>query len=135
MARSASAQAGRISLSQVQGQVSIEQVLAWNPNVIIVAAERNSIGDRFYGQTIWNDPFWKSLPAVRNRAVYVIPSYPLGWVSPPASINRILEIKWMASLLPPELFHYDMRKETKQFYSLFYYRTLSDAELNELLGR
>lgn len=124
-----------IAMGQSRGQVSIEQVLTWNPSVIIVAAESNALGDRFYKQTIWNDPLWKSVTAVKNHAVYSIPAYPFGWVMPPASINRILGVKWMAVLLHPELFHYNMRQEAKRFYALFYNKNLGEAELNELLPR
>lgn len=123
----------RIAMAQSRGQVSIEQVLSWKPDIILLNPDSTAAGDIFYKQTIWNDPLWKSLPALRNHKVYSIPSYPFAWVAPPASINRILGVKWTASLFHPEIFHYDMRKEARQFYELFYYRKLTDAELNELL--
>jgi iron complex transport system substrate-binding protein len=130
--------AGGINVDQLphaktQGRISIEQLLNWNPDIIIVARDHNSLANEFYRKTLWNDPLWKSLQAVRNHSVYEIPSYPFGWVSPPASVNRILGIKWLASLFYPDRFNYDMRKEAKEFYAKFYRKQLSEAELDELL--
>jgi iron complex transport system substrate-binding protein len=123
----------QMPMTQNRGQASIEQIVAWRPDYVIVATDRDSISNEFYRHTIWNDPLWGSLPAVQNHAVYVIPPYPFGWVSPPGSINRILGIKWLASLFYPNRFRYDMRKEAREFYALFYHKQLSEAELNELL--
>ncbi|NLW07967.1 MAG: ABC transporter substrate-binding protein, partial [Clostridia bacterium] len=47
--------------------------------------------------------------------------------------NRILGIKWLGNLLYPEIYGYDMTKETREFYKLFYHYDLSDEELTSLL--
>ena len=50
------------------------------------------------------------------------------------SVNRILGMKWLATLFYPDLFHYDMRKEAREFYTKFYRRMPSDDEWNKLLA-
>lgn len=123
----------RGAISGMKSQVSQEQILQWNPDIILVGFDQGTSNDQFFQQTVWNDPLWKSTRAVRHRMVFKVPPYPYGWVSAPSTINRILGVKWLAQLLHPELFHYDMVKETKTFYALFYHHNLTDAELHELL--
>ena len=59
-----------------------------------------------------------------------MPQYPFNWIDRPPSVNRIIGIKWVAHLLYPDLFPYDMRAETRRFYATFYHWNLTDAELN-----
>lgn len=129
--------AGGINVAQVplkQGvsQVSLEQVLMWKPQIILTYLNHYS-PNPFYAKTVWQDPLWRETPAVRNHAVYEIPAYPFGWASPPASVNRVLGIQWLAKLFYPGLFHYDLRKETKGFYAKFYHKQLTDRQVDELL--
>jgi iron complex transport system substrate-binding protein len=125
--------AGGINVAQVSvaqtnatATVSMEQLLGWNPEIVI-AAPSFLLRDR-----IRQDLVWAHVRAVRNHAVYEMPRYPFAW-DRPFSAARILEIKWLATLFYPHLFHYDMRQETRDFYAKFYHRKPSEAELNELL--
>ena len=63
------------------------------------------------------------------------PQYPFNWIDRPPSANRIIGIKWLANLFYPELFHYDIRTETSDFYQRFYHRKPTDAELGEVLAQ
>ena len=111
--------------------VSMEQVCAGIPRSSSPATTMSSPGE-FYTK-IWSDPRWKNVAAVRNREVYETPQYPFCWIDRPPSVNRIIGIKWLANLFYPELFHYDMRNETRHFYKTFYQIKLTDAQLDELL--
>ena len=51
----------------------------------------------------------------------------------PPSVNRIIGLKWLGNLIYPDIFKYDMVKETKEFYSKFYHVNLSTDQVNELL--
>ncbi len=108
-------------------EVSMEQVQAWNPDVIIVGP--NSIYD-----TIYEDDVWKDIKAVKDKKVYEIPAEPYNWMGRPPMVNRVIGIKWLGNLLYPEIYDYDMKKETKDFYKLFYNYDLSDEEITELLS-
>jgi len=123
----------------VQGQkgyghapVSMEQVLHWNPEIIISVRDHSAMPSEFY-RTVWNNPMWQLVAAVHNHDVYEAPQYPFSWLDRPPSVNRIIGIKWLANLFYPEIFRYDMRRETRHFYETFYHVRLSDAQLDELL--
>jgi iron complex transport system substrate-binding protein len=107
--------------------VSLEQVLAWRPDIIIV------LDPGFY-KSVWGDPQWGQLAAVRNKKVYLAPSLPFGWVDEPPAANRLIGLRWLAHILYPSLFPEDIRAETKQFDALFYQQTPSDRQLDQLLG-
>ncbi len=113
--------------------VSMEQLLRWNPDVVISGYDHTGSPGEFY-RKIWTNPAWKKVAAVRNREVYETPQYPFNWIDRPPSVNRIIGLKWLANLFYPEIFHYDMRKETRDFYKTFYHVQLSEAQLNEILA-
>jgi iron complex transport system substrate-binding protein len=133
--------AGGINVAKVpqggnfgQTNVSPEQILMWNPDIIIAGYDHVSSPGQFY-RSVWSDPFWRKLKAVQNKEVFEAPQYPFNWIDRPPAVNRIIGIKWLANLLYPDRFHYDIRKETRNFYAKFYHRTLTDAELDKLLAQ
>src|SRR5690606_17886143 len=95
--------------------VSIEQVLVWNPDVIVTI-------DQGFAASVRQDPSWKSVTAVKNGRVHLSPKMPFGWVDFPPSVNRLIGLWWLAKLLYPERFPEDMHALTRDFYTLFYHR-------------
>ncbi|WP_203363581.1 ABC transporter substrate-binding protein [Bacillus sp. REN10] len=108
-------------------EVSMEQLLLWNPDMLLFAP------DSAYEKAAAKDPLWKDLQAVQNGNVYEVPEAPYNWMSFPPAVNRILGVKWLGNLAYPDVFKYDMIKETKEFYQLFYHYDLTDEEAKELL--
>lgn len=108
-------------------QVSIEQVLAWNPDVII------TIDPTFYGG-VAKDALWSGLPAVRKGRVYLAPYLPYGWIDFPPSINRLLGLRWLGHVLYPELFPEDLRPFVREFYTRAYHKTPSAEQVEQLLA-
>ncbi len=108
-------------------KVSLEQILEWNPQVIITM-------DRNFYRTVYKDPRWRFISAVRNKRVYLAPREPFGWFDRPPGINRIPGIIWTAYKLYPKRFK---REETKrlirEFYMQFYHYRLSESECETLL--
>jgi iron complex transport system substrate-binding protein len=113
--------------------VSLEQVLAWNPDVILVASDPAEESNVYEQITTGAD--WSTIAAVKNKQVYQIPRGPFDWFDRPSSPSRILGIRWLGNLLYPDLYPYDMKAEVKKFYSLFYHLDLTDTQLGELMGR
>src|SRR4029079_13871962 len=101
--------------------VSIEQVLTWNPDVIVTI-------DRDFAANVKSDPQWKDVAAVRAGRVHLSPKLPFGWVDFPPSVNRLIGLRWLAQILYPDHFKEDMREVTRDFYARFYHVTLSDAD-------
>jgi len=114
--------------------VSMEQILTWNPEVVIAGYDHEMSPGAFY-RSVWSDPLWQQVKAVKDRAVYEAPQFPFNWIDRPPSANRIIGIKWLANTFYPDRFHDDMRAETRKFYKLFYHRDLTDAELSQLLAQ
>lgn len=115
-------------------QISGEQLIRWQPEVILAVTDTSSQSLDFYNRALWTDPLWQSLPAVRNHLVYTSPRVPFNWIDPPWSSNRILGLAWLAQTLYPNRYHFDLRKETREYYKLFYHCTLTDVKINQLLS-
>ncbi len=112
-------------------EVSIEQVLSWDPDLILVGYDKQA-QDGFFKQ-IATLTQWQPLQAVQQRQIYQIPFYPYDWFDRPPSVNRLIGVKWLANLLYPDYLPLDMAAETRRFYQLFYQMTPSDAQLRTLL--
>jgi iron complex transport system substrate-binding protein len=107
--------------------VSIEQVLLWNPDVIITI-------DQDFAGHVRNDPAWAPVKAVRDGRVHLSPKLPFGWVDFPPCVNRLIGLKWLAKILYPDLFPEDMRALTRDFYARFYHVTPSDQQIDRVLA-
>ncbi len=107
--------------------VSIEQVLLWNPDTIVTI-------DREFAAGVKNDPAWASVAAVKSGRVYLSPKMPFGWVDFPPSVNRLIGLWWLAKILYPEKFPEDMRKLTRDFYTMFYHVAPSDRQIDDVLA-
>lgn len=108
-------------------EVSLEQVVNWNPDVILV--EEHDVY-----QMITTDKAWSELDAVKNSRVYIIPDIPYSCMGNPPSVNRVMGILWLGNLLYPEQYGVDIKKEFREFYKLFYHVELTDEKIAEILG-
>jgi len=107
--------------------VSIEQVLLWNPDVIVTI-------DQDFAASVRGDPGWASVKAVRDGRVHLSPKMPFGWVDFPPSVNRLIGLRWLAKILYPDKVSEDIRAQTREFYAMFYHRTPSDAQIDNVLA-
>jgi len=107
-------------------EVSFEQLLLWQPDIIIADSEA------LY-QTITTDKVWAELNAVKEGKVYQIPSVPYSFMSSPPSVNRMIGIQWLGNLVYPEQYNVDIKQEVKDFYELFYHVALDDVQVEEIL--
>ncbi len=108
-------------------QVSIEQVIKWNPDIIITT------DPDFYAK-VYNDSSWSSINAVKNHEVYLSPQSPFKWFDRPVGANIIIGVPWTAKVIYPDKYtDIDMVSVTKEFYSNFYHYDLSDEQAKEIL--
>ena len=110
--------------------VSLEQVLAWNPEVIIAWDDVLRGGA---DELIRTNSNWSTIKAVQNGRVYTMPNVPFAWCDRPPSVNRFLGIQWIAHTLYPDVYDIDMAATTKEFYKTFYHCDLTDAQVEKLL--
>lgn len=109
--------------------VSAEQILAWDPD-IIVTWDRN-----FHDKIVkGGDQFWQGIKAVKEQRVHLAPTAPFGWIDRPPSINRLIGLRWLANLFHGARFPFDIRKDTRAFYRLFYSVDVGDTDLDTLVA-
>jgi iron complex transport system substrate-binding protein len=78
-------------------EVSKEQIIAWNPDIIILhGASKGSLSI----EDVFSDPDLKSIPAVANEKVYYTKAFQFGW--DPAT--GVIECFYMGKLFHPEEF-------------------------------
>jgi iron complex transport system substrate-binding protein len=97
--------------------VSIEQIILWNPELIIAGIDAGTTENSNYN-TITTDSRWSGIQAVKNRMVFKTPNEPLNWFDRPPSVNTLIGVKWVHAILYPELIDFDIKEETKLFYRL-----------------
>lgn len=107
--------------------VSIEDVLVWNPEVIITI-------DKDFADGVYNLPTWRPVAAVQAKRVHLSPKLPFGWVDFPPSVNRLIGLWWLAKILYPALFPENLRTLTREFYQRFYHVPLSDEQIDRVLA-
>lgn len=113
--------------------VSLEQVIDWNPEVIIISTD-SSDQHSVYNMML-SDGSWSHIDAVKNQQVYEIPYAPYDWFNRPPSVMRLMGMKWLGNLLYPEVYQLDIVADAKEFFQLFFDYELTDEEVNKLLER
>ena len=106
-----------VAAASIKGykQVSMEQILAWNPAVIFVQ-------DRYplvVGE-IRDGAAWQAIDAVRHWRVHLMPEYAKAWGYPMPEAQALGEL-WMAQTLYPQRFaDIDMDARADAYYRRFY---------------
>ncbi|MDD5748846.1 MAG: ABC transporter substrate-binding protein [Actinomycetota bacterium] len=104
--------------------VSIEQVIAWDPDIILMGRLNST-------EPIMKDPAWSRIKAVKNDKVYVNPNGVFYW---DYSSEGPLFLMYLAKTFHPDKFKdIDMVKEVKNFYSQFYDYELTTEQANKIL--
>jgi iron complex transport system substrate-binding protein len=107
--------------------VSIEEILLWNPDVII--ANEDGVKD-----FILKDIQWKNIKAVKNKKVYQMPNGISRW-GHPGSIETPLAILWTTKTLYPENSKsINLKLETYKFYKKFFNLKLTDKMVTKVLS-
>jgi len=107
--------------------VSIEQVLLWNPDVIVTI-------DQDFAANVRSDPAWAAVAAVKAGRVHLSPKMPFGWVDFPPSVNRLIGLWWLGKIFYPELFKEDLQELTRDFYTKFYHVTPTAEQIEHVLA-
>jgi iron complex transport system substrate-binding protein len=108
--------------------VGLEQVLIWDPDVVVIPP---------YGglqpSDVLGNPDWQSISAVRNARVYRMPRLVAPWDTPVP--ESILGIVWLADLLYPGRVDLDSVSEVERFYTTYYGLELTEDDWEELARR
>ncbi|WP_342433336.1 ABC transporter substrate-binding protein [Neobacillus sp. FSL H8-0543] len=105
---------------------SLEQILLWDPDVILVNQEGVS-------DYILDSPQWQTLTAVKNKEVFQLPNGVSRW-GHPGGLETALAILWTAKTLYPGKFEdIDMEEVTGKFYEDFFNYPLSPELSRKIL--
>lgn len=124
--------AEEIKTSPRGASVNMEQIMAWNPEVVYITnfcptQPEDIIENRIPGQD------WRMVDAVRSRRIYKIPMGEYRWYPP--SGDSSLMLKWMAQKNHPGVFRdYDIKTDIKNHFRKIYNFELSDAQVNRILN-
>lgn len=111
--------------------VTLEQVYAWDPEVIFLNSFSAFTAEDILNSTAVEGQDWSQLTAVKNGRVYKMPLGVYYWF-PPCS-DSPLALQWMAQKLYPELFEdLDMNQVIVDYYRDFYGLELTQEDLDTL---
>lgn len=120
---------GRNAAAEVDGnmkETSPENVLFWQPDIIIIGAGAGRLADSDYAT------LFAGLRAVKNHQVWQNPAGVFPWDR--YGTEAALQIQWAAKLLHPSLFpQLDMVKTTQDFYQRFFDYKLSAEQARRIL--
>ncbi len=95
------------SIPQKHADVSMEKIIAWNPDVIFITDIA-----KYTAEDIMNNPQWKFIKAVKEGKVYKVPKSWSTWSPTHAMISL-----WMAMKTYPEYFRdVNLEKISDDFY-------------------
>lgn len=123
--------AGAVSVSaNLEGQgttISPEQIAEWNPDVILL----NSFEAKLGLERIYDDPILSLTKAAQDKRVYKMPLGGYRW--DPPNQESPLTWMWLANLMHPDIFQYDLRGEMKKAYKTLYDYDLTDEDIDGIL--
>ncbi|WP_050741383.1 ABC transporter substrate-binding protein [Acetobacterium bakii] len=119
--------------------IDMEQLFEWNPDMIIASYSDGHGGTNMGNTDVFDiitnaNPEWTLLEAVKKGGIFETPCLPYNWLDMPPSANRIVGVTWLAELLYPDYYNFDIVQTTKDFYKLFYRIELSDEQINKLFN-
>lgn len=105
----------------------IEQIILWNPEVIIVNEEG-------VDRQILSDKKWETIQAVKDKKVLAIPVGISRW-GHPGGLETPLALLWTSKKVYPDLFDdIDLKQEIYFFYKNFFDLDLDDAMIDRILN-
>jgi len=123
--------AGNVIEGDSWTEVSYEQILAMDPEyIIIVSNNYNDTSKEITVEQVLNDPELANVKAVMNKNVYKMPSGFEAWDSPVPSCK--LGAKWLLNVLHPDLYADDaLVKDVTDFYQTFYNYTPNASKISK----
>lgn len=114
------------SLSGHQQQTTLEQLIAWDPEIIFLGTF-----DAATPADIYANPALSNVSAVRSKRVLKVPHGGYRW--DPGSHESGLMMLWAAAVMHPERFKPELRREMRATYDALYRHRLGEAEIDDIL--
>ena len=112
--------------------VNMEQIYAWNPELIFITNFNTAKPDDLYNNTVGSYD-WSEIEAIKNKQVYKMP---LGmYRSYTCGVDTPVTLLWLAKTVYPSLFEdIDITAETKKYYQEVFGITLTDEQANKIFS-
>ncbi|MGD1822094.1 MAG: ABC transporter substrate-binding protein [Pleomorphochaeta sp.] len=124
--------AEEINIDNSNAIINMEQIYAWNPDVIFITNFTPALPKDLYTNAISNDD-WSNVAAVQNNTVYKLPLGSYRSYTP--GVDTPITLLWMAKKVYPELFSdINIEDETRSYYELLYNIELSDEQIYQMFN-
>lgn len=111
---------------------NLEQVYAWNPDMIFITNFTTALPKDLYENTVGNYD-WSEVKAVKDREVYKLPLGMYRTYTP--GIDTPITLLWFAKTAYPGLFSdVDLVKETREYYKNIFDVDLTDDEIKSIFN-
>ncbi|GAC1488524.1 MAG: ABC transporter substrate-binding protein [Pseudarthrobacter sp.] len=105
--------------------VDVEQVLRWDPEIILLGNFDNALP-----QDLYSAPVWQTVSAVRNRRVYKVPLGGYRW-DPPGQESPLMW-HWLSDIAFPQQQSL-LRNKVVEYFDFLYSHKPTAAELDKIL--
>jgi len=110
--------------------ITMEQVYAWNPDVIIITNFTQTTPDDLYNNAVGSDD-WSTIKAVQDKRVYKMPLGSYRTYTP--GVDTPMTLEWLAQAVYPDLFKdYDVASDVKDYYKTLYGVELTDEQITKM---
>lgn len=107
-------------------QVSMENLLDWQPDVILV---QDAVTAHYLRQA----PLWQGVKAVADKKILFLSGLPFGWLDAPPGINRLLGVRRLHAWLDPAI-NQSFKEDMQRYAQLFWHADLSDRDYQNLVA-
>ena len=122
--------ANEIAADNKNAAITMEQVYAWDPDVIIITNFTQTQPEDLYNNAVGDDD-WSSVSAVANGEVYKMPLGTYRTYTP--GVDTPMTLEWLALILYPELFpEFDLTADVRAYYQDLYGVELTDAQIEAM---
>ena len=122
--------ANEVEADNSNAAITMEQVYAWDPDVIIITNFTQTQPEDLLNNAIGDDD-WSSVSAVANGQVYKMPLGTYRTYTP--GVDTPMTLEWMAGLLYPELFpEFNLTEDVKAYYMDLYGTELTDEQIERM---
>jgi len=122
--------ANEVAADNSNAAITMEQVYAWDPDVIIITNFTQTQPEDLYNNAIGDDD-WSSVSAVVNQQVYKMPLGTYRTYTP--GVDTPMTLEWMAGILYPDLFpEFDLAADVREYYQDLYGVELTDGQIEAM---
>ncbi|MCR5230983.1 MAG: ABC transporter substrate-binding protein [Solobacterium sp.] len=122
--------ANEVAADNSNAKITMEQVYAWNPDVIVITNFTGTQPEDLYNNAVGSDD-WSTVKAVQDHRVYKMPLGTYRTYTP--GVDTPMTLKWLAQAVYPDLFEdYDIISDVKEYYNALYGIALTDEQIESM---